>query len=96
MKQKTFILLRISLLYVYHSPVFSRFPFDDTDSRLTASATRLTIRAISYTLFNVESLSRYLSTHFESLNTNMYYVGPSDDAVVRYILMLEIYGATSV
>ncbi len=56
----------------------------------------LTIQAISHKLFNAESLSHAFSTHFEPLYTNIYHVGPSDGAVLRYVLRLKIYGATSV
>ncbi len=59
-------------------------------------ATRLTIWAVSPTLFNVKSLSCTLLTRFEPLYTNIYHMGPTDGAVSHYILRLEIYGATSV
>ncbi len=54
------------------------------------------ISHISYIIQPVESLSRIFSTRFELLYTNMYYVGPSDGAVSRYALRLEIYRATFV
>ncbi len=60
------------------------------------SAARLTTRAISHTLFNVEGLSCTLSTRFEPLYMNMYYIGPSDGAMSLYVLRLEIYRATSI
>ncbi len=54
------------------------------------------IRAISRALLNVESLSRALPAYFEPLYTNMYHVGPSDGAVLRHTLRLEIYEVVSV
>ncbi len=50
----------------------------------------LTIWAISCTLFNIESLSYTLSTHFEALYMNKYHIGLSDGAMLRYMLRLEI------
>ncbi len=52
-----------------------------------------TIRAIYCTLFNIESLSRTLSTSFEPPYTNTYHIGLSNGAVSRYILRFEIYRA---
>ncbi len=53
----------------------------------------LTMQAVSRTLFNVESLSHTLSTHFELIYTNMYHTGPSEGAVSGYTLRLKIYVA---
>ncbi len=47
-------------------------------------------------LFIIDSLFCTLLTHFEPLYTNMYLIGPSYDAVLRYKLRLEVYGATFV
>ncbi len=52
--------------------------------------------AVSHTLFTIKNSFHALSTSFESLYTNMYYISPLDGAVSRYTLRLEIYGATSV
>ncbi len=41
----------------------------------------LTIQAISCTLFNIESLSHALSTHFKPFYTNLYHIGPSNGTV---------------
>ncbi len=47
-------------------------------------------------LFTVESSVHTLSIHFEPLYMNMYFIGPSNGAVLHYTLRLEIYGATFV
>ncbi len=56
----------------------------------------LTVGDIFHTLFNVACLSHTLSTRFEPLYTNMYHMGPPDSTVLRYVLWLEIFGATFV
>ncbi len=42
-------------------------------------------------MFNVESLSYTLSSHFEPLYVNMYNIGLLDDAVSHYMLRLKIH-----
>ncbi len=76
----------ISILYRYI----------DNTSWLTRLATRLILWAVSCTLFNRGSLSHTLSTHFESLYTNMYPTGSSDGAMSRHPLRLKIHRATPV
>ncbi len=72
---------------MYHLPVFPHL-------HLKIQARLCTIRAVSRTVFNVESLYRTVSTHFEPLYTSMYHIGLSDGAVSHYTLKFEIYGAT--
>ncbi len=55
----------------------------------------LTIWAVSRILFNIESLSHTLSTHFEPLNKSMYHVGLSDGTVSHSAVRLKIYGTTN-
>ncbi len=68
-------------------------PSKDNSWLTGVSHQTLTIRAISCTLFYVESLSCTLSTCFELLYMNMYHIGLSDGTVSHYMLRLKIYWA---
>ncbi len=95
--QKTFLFLRISLLYAYHSIHVTPTPIQRyrqlADRSLPLSSNNTS--HISYTI-QCKDLVPHILTHFEPLYMNMYHIGLSDGAASHYALRLQVYGVTCV
>ncbi len=91
-----FLFLRISLLYVCHSPVFPHF--HPKIRQLADKGRPLHLHSTSYISYTIQHKKLVLCSFnlFWTTSMNIYQIGLSDGAVSHYTLKLEIYETTSV